>query len=129
MRYLTFIFLLLISSVSFAEVCQHIVDGDKLVSALSKRNPKEVISLDKNKNFSNFQNNHFYFQNIQLLPCLNLTNECSFCEYFDAFTYLIHMLCIFLGLAEHKSTLTPPAPTAAGQAFLCNAVTPNSHIE
>jgi TPR repeat protein/Zn-dependent protease with chaperone function len=58
MKYLIFILLFLFHSLSFAEVCQHIVDGDKLVSALSKRNPKEVINLDNSKNFSNFQNSH-----------------------------------------------------------------------
>ena len=82
MRYLTFLLLLLISSVSFAEVCQHIVDGDKLVSALSKRNPKEVISLDKNKNFSNFQNNHlqvFYDAKEKMQRVANLSPKFIVC--------------------------------------------------
>ena len=82
MKYLTFILLFIFSSVSFAEVCQHIVDGDKLVSALSKRNPKEVISLDKNKNFSNFQNNHlqvFYDAKEKIQRVANLSPKFIVC--------------------------------------------------
>jgi len=82
MRHLAFIFLLLFSTLSFAEICQHIVDGDKLVSALSKRNPKEVINLDKNKNFSNFQNNHlqvFYDAKEKIQRVANLSPKFIVC--------------------------------------------------
>jgi TPR repeat protein/Zn-dependent protease with chaperone function len=82
MRYLAFIFLFLFSTLSFAEICQHIVDGDKLVSALSKRNPKEVINLDKSKNFSNFQNNHlqvFYDAKEKIQRVANLSPKFIVC--------------------------------------------------
>jgi TPR repeat protein/Zn-dependent protease with chaperone function len=82
MRYLVFILVLLVSPLSFAEVCKHIVDGDKLVSALSKRNPREVISLDKNKNFSNFQNNHlqvFYDAKEKMQRVANLSPKFIVC--------------------------------------------------
>ena len=82
MRHLAFIFLFLFSTLSFAEICQHIVDGDKLVSALSKRNPKEVINLDKNKNFSNFQNNHlqvFYDAKEKIQRVANLSPKFIVC--------------------------------------------------
>ena len=49
MKNLLILLLLLFTSTIHAEVCQHIVDGDKLVNALSARNPREIISLDKNK--------------------------------------------------------------------------------
>ena len=82
MRHLAFIFLFLFSTLSFAEICQHIVDGDKLVSALSKRNPKEVINLDKSKNFSNFQNNHlqvFYDAKEKIQRVANLSPKFIVC--------------------------------------------------
>ena len=82
MRYLAFIFLFLFSTLSFAEICQHIVDGDKLVSALSKRNPKEVINLDNSKNFSNFQNNHlqvFYDAKEKIQRVANLSPKFIVC--------------------------------------------------
>ena len=82
MKNLTFILLFMFSSLSFAEVCQHIVDGDKLVSALSKRNPKEVISLDKNKNFTNFENNHlqvFYDAKEKMQRVANLSPKFIVC--------------------------------------------------
>ena len=82
MRYLVFILVLLFSPLSFAEVCKHIVDGDKLVTALSKRNAKEVISLDKNKHFSNFQNNHlqvFYDAKEKMQRVANLSPKFVVC--------------------------------------------------
>jgi TPR repeat protein len=82
MRYLFFILVLLFSPLSSAEICQHIVDGDKLVSALSKRNPKEVINLDKSKNFSNFQNNHlqvFYDAKEKIQRVANLSPKFIVC--------------------------------------------------
>ena len=82
MRYLVFILVLLFSPLSSAEICKHIVDGDKLVSALSKRNPKEVINLDKNKNFSNFQNNHlqvFYDAKEKIQRVANLSPKFIVC--------------------------------------------------
>lgn len=82
MRYLVFILALLFSPLTSAEICKHIVDGDKLVSALSKRNPKEVINLDKNKNFSNFQNNHlqvFYDAKEKIQRVANLSPKFIVC--------------------------------------------------
>ena len=82
MRHLAFIFLFLFSTLSFAEICEHIVDGDKLVNALSKRSPKEVINLDKNKNFSNFQNNHlqvFYDAKEKIQRVANLSPKFIVC--------------------------------------------------
>ncbi len=82
MRYIAFILLFLSSFSSFAEVCKHIVDGDKLVSAISKRNPSEVISLDKNKHFSNFQNNHlqvFYDAKEKMQRVTNLSPKFIVC--------------------------------------------------
>lgn len=82
MKYLVFILVLLFSPLSSAEICKHIVDGDKLVSALSKRNPKEVINLDKSKNFSNFQNNHlqvFYDAKEKIQRVANLSPKFIVC--------------------------------------------------
>ena len=82
MKNLLILLLVFFTSTIHAEVCQHIVDGDKLVNALSARNPREIISLDKNKNFSDFENSHlqvFYDAKEKLQKVANLSPRFIVC--------------------------------------------------